>query len=365
MKCLLLLCLVLVLAGCSSREIYRGTDSGLQIQKVIITTYDDNDNKTSRTVETFFYNSRTREWFPLGRPRPLREADTEAEVQNLNYYQGSLSAPPSATVIPPHRIYLANNAGQNAIIALDANTLNEVTRIPVESFVRGLAASPDGQTVVYNSTNASTPQLVALDVFTNTPRRRLNLPSTAQVRGILYSPDGSRIFVADSQLGIHVLDAAQLTLLQTVPRPTGISSIVSAAISPDGTLLVLRTSGTAGLSVFDLTTLQWTSPVTSGRVFVTGERPCVFHPHGHEFYCSSTDGIGIFDTATMTGQSNVAIPRGEILFRFTTFEVGAYLLVTTNRAVRLINLSNRTIEATLNPPNARTTFTTAYPVSQF
>lgn len=368
MKHVLLSCCLIVIVGCGkdpTLEVFRGTENGLAMQKVITTYHDQSGDKSNRRIRYYTHNARTREWVSFGTERPLREADTAEETENLKHFEGPPDAAPSATVAPPHRIYLANNGGPNAIITLDVDSLNEVARIRVPSFIAALAAALNGQTVVYSILSSGTPQIIALDVFTNTPRRTLNLPPTAQVHSIVYSPDGKRLFVADSQLGIHIIDPAQLTLLQTVPRPTGITELISAAISPNGDLLVVRSSGMAGLSIFDLTALQWTSPATTGRVVLLGERPCVFHPRGHEFYCSSSDGIGIFDAATMTGQSSITIPRGEILYRFTTFDVGAYLLVTKDKAVRMIRLDTRTVEATLNPPNANTTFTTAYLVSQF
>lgn len=370
MRLLALLLLVLLSIACSpirtSDSIYRGTESGFTVQVVVSTFYNSEGLKSGRTIQKFAYNRNTRQWVPLGPVTSASELDTSAETENLDFFPfGNAGDPPAANITTPHNIYLANNFGQSAIVVLNAATLAESTRIPVPSFIRILAAAPDGLSVAFNQPIATASQIRFIDVLTNNITRSLTLPNNSDVKGINYAPDGSRIYVADSRLGIHAINPNPLAISQTIALPAGISSIVSSSISPDGRILLARTSGSAALSIFDLTALAWTSPVTIGRNVPLGEQPCVFHPYGNEFYCSTTDGIGIFDTATMTGIASITLPRGEILNRFHSFEGGAYLLVCTDKALRMVNLTTREIEATLTPESPTITFSNSYPLSQF
>lgn len=368
----LYLALPLLLVSCTNtdlntrteRQVYRGTEMGLTIQQVQVTLYDIKDGrKLDRFLEKYTYNRRTKEWVPLGDRRRLSEADTKREVENLSKYKGSFTDAPAASVNTPHNLYLANNAGQSAIIVLNASSLAEITRIPSDTFITSLGASADGLLVAFASSTASGSLLRLVDVITNTVIRTLNLPAGSITRGIAFSADNTRLYLGDENQGIHVLSTNPLALLQTVARPAGITRIVESSISPDFESLLVRGNNT--IALFDIPTLSWAHIGTTGSLFLSGEEPCVFHPYGHEFYCSISGGIGIYDLATMTGIASVALPRGEILFRYMPFEGGEFLLVTTDKAVRLIDLSSRTIVATLNPGSPDITFTNAIPVSVF
>lgn len=373
MKLLLILVFSLLLISCPEprpgepsmeKTVWRGTQSGLTIQTVVTKTYDKNGAKLDRTVEKFTFNRTTREWVPLGTPRRLNEADTKREIENLSKYKGALSAVPfTANTITPHYLYLANNAGQSSIIVLNPDSLQEVTRIPSDNFISSLGASSDGLFIAFAASTGTGSQLRLVDVTTNTVIRTLNLPNGSITRGIAFSADNNRIYLGDETLGIHVLGTNPLALLQTLPRPSNLGRLIDTSISPDFESLLVR--GNNALALFDIPTQSWAQVGASGSLILSGEEPCVFHSYGHEFYCSTINGIGIFDTATMTGIATVALPRGEILLRYLPFEGGEFLLVTTDKAVRLIDPVTRTIVATLNPKSPDITFTSAFPVSVF
>lgn len=369
MRYLLILLAVLLLTGCPDknpgRDIYRGTEDGLSIQKVITKTYKEGKSKPNRSLQKYAFNTKTKIWVKVGPAVDVTDADTTAEVENLESYYDDVTAPPSATTATPHNLYFANNYGQNSILVLNANTLAQVARISVQYYMPAMTAAPDGLTVAFGMATVGASQVRIIDVLTNTITRNLTLPAGSSIKSISYSPDGSRMYVVDTSKGIYVISVNPFAIVQTIPPPPGIVQLSAATISPNGELLLVRSAGTASISIFDLTTLTWTSPVSTGRLIVFGEHPCKFHPNGHEFYCLSTDGIGIFNTATMTSTSLIALPRAETFYRMHTFEGGNYLVVTTSQAVRMINLSSREIEATLRPEAPGDFFTAAFPVSQF
>lgn len=354
----------LLLAGCDDIDVYRGTENGDAVQQIVITQYDSNGSKSGRTIEKYIYNYRRRQWVPTGPRRDITDADTAAETENLSYYQGDTANPPSATITTPHNIYLANNFGDSSVLVLNANTLAQVARINVPFFIPAMQAAPDGLTVAFGMGTVGASQVRIIDVLTNTITRNLTLPAGSSIRSISYSPDASRMYVVDTSQGIHVISVNPFAIVQTIPPPPGIVQLSAGTISPNGELLLVPT-GAGSISIFDLTTLTWTSPVSLGRLFIPGQQPCTFHPNGHEFYCISLDGVAIFDTATMTSTSGIALPRGETFYRMRPFDGANYLVVTTAQAVRMINLSTRQIEATLTPRGPTFTFTTSYPVSQF
>lgn len=347
-----------------TQDVYRGTENGLVIQKVV-SVFSTSGAKDDISISKWTYNKRRKRWDPLGPERLISEASAASEVSNLQKYNGDEFDPPSAGITIPQYIYMANNAGQNAIVILDASTLSQVRRIPVASFMPAIEASPDGLSVVFIMSIGGGAQLRQIDVLTNTIVRTLTLPAGANPNSIRFSPDGARIYVADASQGIFIVDPKTLTLTQTVARPSNVSGFVSSTISPDGDILIARSFGSAPLAILDLTTLTWTGGFNPGRAVLLGNIPCVFHPTGKEFYCITTDGVGVFDTVTMSNVATVSIPRGEILTRLHPFDGGNYLLLSTDKFIRLIDTAARTIEPVLPAPSNILEIRAAFPVREF
>lgn len=363
--------ILLLLVSCGgtrnkTENIYRGIENGLIIEKIVVTEYNaKGDPKDDRRISKYTYNRAKRQWDPLGGERIVPTANTNQELSNLRFYSGFAGDPPSASINIPQNIYLANNGGQNAIVVLTASSLNEIRRIPVPSFISAMGVSPDGLAVLFSTFVSGAAQLRQIDVLTNTVVRTLTLPTGSSVSGINYSPDGTRIYVSDQNLGVFVIDPQTLTISQSIARPTTISRIISSAISPDGDILIARAVGGAEMIILDLTTLTWTTATISGRATFSGDIPCVFHPNGTEFYCTTSDGIGVFNTATMSNVGTVTIPRGEIFTRLHSFEGGNYLILSSDKFVRLIDTATRTIESSLSPRAPDSQITTAFPVREF
>ena len=343
------------------REVYRGKRNGRPFQKVIVTKFDSDGNKSSRSIQGFDYVPEFKTWIPVGVPKNISNGDSRAELTNLTGYQGNESNPPnSASIATPSYVYIADNSGDNSIVVIDARTLAPVSRILVPGFTSSLAASPDGLTVAAPSAN----QLLLIDVLTNRIARSLTLPSGSSVQSIHYSLDGTLLYLMDRAAGIRIVQVSSLTTVEVIPMPSAFAQFDSSAMSPDGDYLLIRGGGPTSTLIFDITTRSFTVGANTGQAFLFSQIPCVFHSTGKEVYCVSTDGIAIINTATMTLAGSIAIPRGESVYRLYTVDGGDYLLHTTNRAVRMIDPTSRQILASLSP-GTREIFTTAFPVSIF
>lgn len=359
----LLCCLLLVACSNFSRDIIRGNEGGLEVQQVIITNYNNDGTKASAHVQKYRYDPVAKGWIKMGPERTLPETDSFTEVADWRPYRGDPDAPPGAAGNVARHLYFLNNAGRSAVVIVNADTAEETRRIAMDGFLRAAAAAPDGLKVVVAQSSAGGTQLREVDVATNAlTGRNVALPSGSNVVGLHFSPDGARLYAVDESLGVFVLQAASLQMEQTVARPAAITRIVSSVLSPDGELLLARTVGSGSLAVLEWTTRSWVSGINPPRATLLGDQPCVFHPRGGEIYCTSTQGVTVLESASLTGVANIAIPGREILFRLQANLNGDYLLVTTDRNVRLIDTRTRAIESTLAAPAPAIQFRSAIPV---
>lgn len=350
-----------------TRTVYRGKKNGRAFQTIVVVIYNTKTKKTTRKVQDFEFDPFLEQWIPIGPQRENLDSDSEAEHPNLDTYQGDAEAPPSsATVTRPAYIYLAKNSGDNEVVVLSAKTFEVVARIPTGAYVKALAASPDGLTMAVPAAN----RLLFIDVLTNRVSRSLDLSafSFSTVKSIQYSRDGSRLFLTDSTAGVGIVDASTAKLLQTIPLPTGIVQLESSTLSPDGEYLFVRTAGTNSSAIFDITTLSFTTGASAGSAILFSDIPCVFKETGKEIYCFSTAGLAIFDATTMTLSGTIALPflgpSSEFAYRLHAVDGGVYVVVTTDKAVRMISPARRKILATLKP-DADEFFTSAFPISRF
>lgn len=366
---LVLCCLLLVNCDLSDPDkqtlVFRGKRNGNAVQTIVVVEYDPTTGKFTRRFQDYQYSSTFDRWNPVGPQKETVNSDSKTEVPNLEKYEGTPGSPPSAAAVTkPSYIYLAKNSGDNEVVVLSAKTLELVTRIPVRGFIYAIAASPDGLTMAVPAYN----QLLFIDVLTNRISRTLDLPASSSIKSIHYSIDGSRLFLTDQAAGIRIVDASTARLLQTIPLPAGIVQLESSALSPDGEYLFVRTAGSNSSAIFDITTLSFTSGAIAGRAILFSDIPCVFKETGKEIYCLSTDGLAIFDAATMTLSGSIALPflgsNSEFVYRLHAVDGGDYLLVTTNKAVRMLSPARQKILATLLPGPDRI-FTSAFPVSRF
>ena len=117
----------------------------------------------------------------------------------------------------------------------------------VGSSPEGVAFSPDGmKAYVANRADGS---ISMINTATNYVVTTTFLDPYMPVQGVVASPDGKRVYVANGSNGIKVLDAAKLTVVDTIPVNTGGGAQVNPqglAVSPDGRLLYVSDNRDGG-----------------------------------------------------------------------------------------------------------------------
>jgi hypothetical protein len=195
------------------------------------------------------------------------------------------------------KLYVANRADNVAtvdsdVIVFDTFTNSVSGRIPLSKTpgaakvtAAGVALSPDGGTLyvcTYEGTDAftatSTPFLNRIAVATETEIDRLPLGSAlSRLRSMAISLDGLRAFVpAYDSAVVHVVNLVNFTLMDTdgdglngvTPMPFPFSNPAGAAMTPDGTRVIVSSSGTGvgasnSLAVYDATTFAQLAPLAA------------------------------------------------------------------------------------------------------
>ena len=133
-------------------------------------------------------------------------------------------------------------------------------------------------------------------------------------RSVVANPDGKRIYVVLDGLGVDVLDAANLALVQRVELPLadeGRDNPHGLAISPDGTALLVS-SGTAGGSVHLIRLIDYsTLPVFTADA---GRAPLgvAFHPDGSQAFVAVADANGADELVTLDAASASVLQRATV-----------------------------------------------------
>jgi DNA-binding beta-propeller fold protein YncE len=148
------------------------------------------------------------------------------------------------------KLYVANKNDRLFVSVLDLKTNKMVGRIPAPNGTQGIAASPDGKTVIVADNGA--PQLLVIDAHTDTVVDKIALEGG--MRGVYkpyFTPDGSKLVVcSENPPVVNILDANNLHARQTVltvgKDPMGF------AVSADGKTLLVANHGDGTVSVVDL-----------------------------------------------------------------------------------------------------------------
>jgi DNA-binding beta-propeller fold protein YncE len=158
------------------------------------------------------------------------------------------------------KMYVANKADRLFVSVIDLRTKKLVARIPMPKGTQGIAASPNGRTVI--AMDLAEPVMAVIDTKSDqvVDRIRLQGQSDAAYKAY-YSPDGKYLLTMAGSM-ITIIDAANLKGLQRVLRvgafPMGIG------FSSDGTTAVIANHGDGTVSVLDLATARTTKVFKAG-----------------------------------------------------------------------------------------------------
>jgi DNA-binding beta-propeller fold protein YncE len=148
------------------------------------------------------------------------------------------------------KLYVANKNDRLFVSVLDLKTNKMVGKIPAPNGTQGIAASPDGKTVIVADNRAA--QVLAIDTKTDTVVDQIALEGgTRGAYKPYFTPDGSKLVVCSENPPIvNILDTKNLHARQTVltvgKDPMGF------AVSADGKTLLVANHGDGTVSVVDL-----------------------------------------------------------------------------------------------------------------
>ncbi len=119
--------------------------------------------------------------------------------------------------------------------------------INIWSSPEGVAFSPDGRKAYVANRISSSVSMI--NTATNSLITATSTGTSVPVSGVVTSPDGKRVYVANGSNGIKVLDAANLTVIDTIPMNAGGGAHANPqgiAISQDGRLLYVSDNSDGG-----------------------------------------------------------------------------------------------------------------------
>ena len=147
--------------------------------------------------------------------------------------------------------FVLNSAGAS-ISEIDADTMQEVRRLPVLREPHHMALSPDGRSLVVGDTAGNA--LIFLDPDTGAMQRRIAVSDPYQ---LFYSPDGRFLTVAGlARNQVDIYDASDYRLLHRVPAPAMPSHM---NYSPDSAVVYVSLQDTNALVAIDTATgaVRW------------------------------------------------------------------------------------------------------------
>jgi DNA-binding beta-propeller fold protein YncE len=161
------------------------------------------------------------------------------------------------------KLYVANKNDKPFVSVVDVKSRKMIGKVPVPNGTQGIAASPDGKTVLVADDTA--PVLHVISTATDT------LVDKTQVTGVerglykvFYSPDGKRVLTALPSGQINIFNAADLHAPQRVVRSAG-TALMGFAFSSDGNTALVGNHGQGTVSRIDLDTATVVNTFPAGK----------------------------------------------------------------------------------------------------
>lgn len=228
-------------------------------------------------------------------------------------------------VIPRlHRVY-ATVTGDNAMVTLDEDTGQVLSRTPTGAYPDGLAYDPARRTVW--TTNETGGSETVIDAATGTVRG--TVPLGGDAGNVAYDPVTGQILVdVQSRNTLAVIDPAALTISRRLPLP-GCDHDHGLTLDPADRLAFIACDGNAALLTLDLNTWRITDTDAVGqdpdvlaydsaadRLYVAAESGWVttLDRHGRHLTVAGrahlADGAHVVAVDPTTHRSYYPLPRG-------------------------------------------------------
>jgi len=169
-----------------------------------------------------------------------------------------------ALVPSAHKIYVANKNDKPFISVIDLKLRKMIGVVPMPNGTQGIAASPDGKTVL--AADFSEPYLHVISTSTDAETDRIRVEGADKgVYKIFFTPDGSRVLTCLPSGQINIFSAADLHGPQRVVQSAG-TGLMGFAFSADGKTALVGNHGEGTVSRIDLesATVLGTFPVGKG-----------------------------------------------------------------------------------------------------
>ncbi len=148
------------------------------------------------------------------------------------------------------KLYVASKNDKPFVSVVDVKLRKMIGRIPLPNGTQGIAASPDGKTVLVADFSEAVIHVISTATDSEIDKVRV----TGFDRGlykIFFSPDGRRVLTALPTGQINIFDAADLHAPQKVLKSAG-TALMGFAFAPDGKTALVGNHGEGTVTRFDL-----------------------------------------------------------------------------------------------------------------
>ena len=277
--------------------------------------------------------------------------DTVNPLYSIVLASVGVGASPGPIAFTPDgaRAYVALNAGSvSGLAVLDATSGAQVGSVafPAMTFVSGLTVSPAGGRAYAAVDTGQVAGVAVIDTATNVPLTIV--PITCCPGSLALNPGGTRLYVADGELGqLNVVDVA---LAESNPAGAVIAVVPVAsanrvAVAPDGARVYV--TGMDEVVVLSTATnaVIGTIPVGTGPIGVA------FTPDGTRAYVanSTASTLSVIDTATSAVTATIALPTGAQPSEVAVTPDGTRVYVTNfgGDSVSIVNTATQSVTATI------------------
>jgi DNA-binding beta-propeller fold protein YncE len=252
---------------------------------------------------------------------------------------------------PDGRYLIVSNDGyaKPTLTVVDVARLNVKSRLPLDNAWLGLAWHPDGKRLFSSGGGESSVRELRWAVngiLTPGPSIVLKRPTSESfVGGVAVSPDGSRVFAVHALgelLSAITLGSEDMPAVASVDLP---AEGYTALVTPDGRTLYVSLWGGAKVLAFDPVTLE-----RRGEIPV-GEHPSamVLSKDGTRLFvaCANTNAVWVVDLAAQTAREQISValypsaPAGSTPNGLGLSSDGETLLVASadNNAIAVVDVS--------------------------